>query len=847
MIQAHLLDVGKQQYGDCILLKLGSHTVLIDGGNPSSLRGSQSHDSIPEQLEQLLGTDPMHVDLLIVTHCHNDHIGCLPEMIDGGILTADWALVADPDLGWGNQIGENPIDSGKTIEMQTLFAALREEPMSVHASDDELSEFLLDSQTLRSRYADMLSSLEDAGTEVVRYIGGDETGDLLAEFDGTGMQILGPNQQMLFTCANRINQLGRDFFDFAINNLETDGSRHEIDLYRQTLQATDFNGMDSGGVGAALNCMSLVLLFEVDDVKLLMTGDMQFTAPGIPAPNSIDSPMTALRQRVSAEAPFDLYKIGHHGSDNSFDESLFNELNGTVNYVISTGRKSRSHPDAGVLNVLKENIDDIVWVRTDRNGKCSFDFADDSPSIEIDRGIMTDWRVNHFDSAPQIPQVGTATAPVPATPLNTGLPARSASHAVAKPRQPAQSGRDDVEVITRVPHRKTKVTITIDVDPGDEGVGEAERERDQPPLPLDQVVKALNTKPQLLFVTNQQALSDNIGQAEAAQVLDRVQESSHSLVDVGQAGNDPKVAAQTVRNTIAQSGAPEGVVLLGGYDVVPSAIIDVLPAAMRQQLGANSGDPDNFVVWSDDAYGCIDGDGVAELPVSRIPDGHSVDLLLRVLQSPPPTPGATRHGVRNVKRPFADGVFDILSGDGTMQPSRPAVYTQVPSLSQDFVYLMLHGSYSDATEFHGEQTVGGQAAVRVDNVPNTGSSIVFCGCCWGALIVDKPAVRAANGEVTTSRTDADSIPMKFLAAGANAFVGCTGVHYSPVQSPYKFFGGPMHESFWRHVVAGQPPARALFAAKQEYISNMFHGRDDVIEHAIEYKILRQFTCLGLGW
>jgi hypothetical protein len=181
-----------------------------------------------------------------------------------------------------------------------------------------------------------------------------------------------------------------------------------------------------------------------------------------------------------------------------------------------------------------------------------------------------------------------------------------------------------------------------------------------------------------------------------------------------------------------------------------------------------------------------------------------------------------------------------------MLASKPAVYTQIPDLSQDYVYLMLHGSYTDATAFHGEETPGGLAAVRIENIPNVSGAVVFTGCCWGALPVDKPAVRA-SAQPVTARTPEDSIALRFLASGANAFVGCTGVHYSPIQPPYQFFGGPLHAAFWRHVVDGAAPAEALFNAKKDYIAGMFHGCDDLIEHAIEYKILRQFTCLGLGW
>jgi hypothetical protein len=86
-----------------------------------------------------------------------------------------------------------------------------------------------------------------------------------------------------------------------------------------------------------------------------------------------------------------------------------------------------------------------------------------------------------------------------------------------------------------------------------------------------------------------------------------------------------------------------------------------------------------------------------------------------------------------------------------------------------------------------------------------------------------------------------------LARGANAFVGCTGAHYSPVEPPFDYFGGPLHAAFWHFYNLGFCAAEALFKAKIEYINQMPHGRTTPIQQAIEYKILRQFTCLGLGW
>jgi hypothetical protein len=89
--------------------------------------------------------------------------------------------------------------------------------------------------------------------------------------------------------------------------------------------------------------------------------------------------------------------------------------------------------------------------------------------------------------------------------------------------------------------------------------------------------------------------------------------------------------------------------------------------------------------------------------------------------------------------------------------------------------------------------------------------------------------------------------MTFLLRGAVGFIGCTGSHYSPLQSPFNFYGGPMHEAFWNAYSQSGSPAQALFDAKLQYLRGMPHGRTTANAQAVEYKILRQYTCLGLGW
>ena len=152
-------------------------------------------------------------------------------------------------------------------------------------------------------------------------------------------------------------------------------------------------------------------------------------------------------------------------------------------------------------------------------------------------------------------------------------------------------------------------------------------------------------------------------------------------------------------------------------------------------------------------------------------------------------------------------------------------------------------------------------AISLDLLPQQTIPLIFTGCCWGALTVRLPAAFALPGREIGPRTPDRSIALRFLLQGATAFIGCTGTHYSPPIAPYQYFGGPMHTAFWNALqTAGQAaasnavtngygdisPAEALLHAKFEYVRGYPHA-DGGVAQAIESKLIREYTCLGLGW
>ena len=589
--------------------------------------------------------------------------------------------------------------------------------------------------------------------------------------------------------------------------------------------------LDAGNASAARNDQSIILKFGSGQSTSLLTGDMQLADPEV---SGLDNHMSTLLQTIKAAGPYQFVKIPHHASHNAFDQDVLDAFSATKAFAISTGRGDPKHPERSVLELLRSVTSNYKWARTDRNGGIEVSFANGNVRLKKDRGALNDASANTGDA-----------------PLASGVSVVQEPGQLAATRVNVGGAAGQIEVVARIPHVSTKVTITVEVEPAlaASGTGGPSKRDPKPagrPLAPAYTLAGGRALPKLLFVTNKARLADNIGRAEAEQAFAAIAAAGQSLVDLDGAA----APHDYVREAAAEHAPVKGVVVLGGYDLVAAERYDALPPSVRSNLGASSdNDPDDFIVWSDQIYGDIDDDGLADIPVSRIPDGRSATLVRNALCGCSASSRGGRFGLRNSARPFADKVYNYVTGQEAMLKSRPTRSQAVTPAAVDasHIYIMLHGSDSDTSRFWGEAAGGMLEAMRVGNIPDPCGGVVFAGCCWGALTVRERALIYRDGDPIQPVTPEQSLALSFLGRGARAFIGCTGAHYSPIDGNLDYFGAPMHDSFWKHIAAGKQPAQALFDAKVDYIATMPHNRTTVEEIAIENKVLRQFTCLGLGW
>lgn len=874
----HLLDVGRDEYGDAVLCQFGKRTVLIDGAHPGDHDGTPGHLSIPEQIETLLGANkPYPIDLLIITHAHQDHIGCLPRLIKDGLLKVGWILTIDPRLGWGRAGGEDSFrDADKSVA--NLAAALREEVRFERGTRDfALNQFFSDAVSLETSYKQMLETLQQSGAKVIKF--GNPNADITSlenEFSDINLKILGPGNAHLLECADQIGKKTRDSVDLAQTVLKTDAAgTSEADAYRRIIGDMSSKTDSADSVDAAarpgpfINLQSIITQFEYAGHKFLFAGDFQFADPQTKN-EVILAGVEEAKAKIKTEAPYSFVKLSHHGSSNAFSEEMLADLGETKNFGLCAGEASTHHPAQKILKLLDKNKDKIRWARTDHNGTVTLIFKKNQkePKINIQKGVLNDAKPNFIDLTASLP----AVAPPPSSSFSSGKSAiaNEQSLAASKGEEIKEISENElpetvslteknnfIEFTAKIPHAPAEIsfsgnfTIKIKTDDQKSKDNENEPAADE----TDNYDASFligggrGIMRDLLFVTSAEKLTENIGQSETKQILQAFEKQGIPVYSELPSGVKKSAeAAGYVRQKLSEYPNIRGVVIIGGFDAVPAQILDSLPTNLRNSLPQND-DPDNFIIWNDEIYGDRDGDGLPEIPVSRIPDGRSAKLVYQALQAGESRSGNAKFGIRNIYRPFAVDIFNKIPGSENLHISKDTVFDQQPPLrvEAEQVYFMLHGDYRDSSRFWGEETPSNREAFHVYNLPDSFRGVVFAGCCWGALTVDTPAGRTYPNRPFSLNTVESSIALSFLERGANAFVGCTGAHYSPTEPPFDYFGGPFHAAFWHFYNAGYAPAEALFKAKLEYIRQMPHGRTSVIQQAIEYKILRQFTCLGLGW
>lgn len=574
----HFLDVGDEKYGECILVIFGDVRILIDGSHQGDFKGRNGHQSIPDQLAEVLEEPAPHrISMVVVTHGHADHIGCLPDLVSNRIIAPEWAFITDPQMGFGRGTEDAIPQDALSDPRQRLVAALREEDAG-DLNDAALREFIDAAASVESRYADFIQRLNEQGTKVVLNLGQSRLpAPLLKLLRPTGCTFLGPTDVQLLFCASQIAKTNKDAEDAADGLLQADASLDEVGLYREIVRRDDeFNDAGRNTRGNGMNCQSITMAFGPKGERVLLAGDMQFAEPGV---EGADEEVAKLRRNVAKAGPYKVFKTTHHTSHNGQDDEFLTELGDPPIIVHSGGIKDPSHPYPSVLELLKARRSTVQFARTDRNGHITVrPHLDGVEAISKSRGRFNDFSDNARDAelppAPREPISQAASE----RPQPLVLPISPSQIVIINlPPGPVDMTVAGVDIVVRSPRDDYKPGPT----PPSAGTGpnvDRPRRRDGLTVPARPFSLAGGRElPDLLFVTNSSALAQNVGALEANRALNAIRAAGHDICEVGDTAPG---AVDLVRKRLRSRPNTKGVILLGGYDVVPCNVVNVLSSSL---------------------------------------------------------------------------------------------------------------------------------------------------------------------------------------------------------------------------------------------------------------------------
>jgi hypothetical protein len=262
--------------------------------------------------------------------------------------------------------------------------------------------------------------------------------------------------------------------------------------------------------------------------------------------------------------------------------------------------------------------------------------------------------------------------------------------------------------------------------------------------------------------------------------------------------------------------------IIGGNEVVPFAIIPNPVAEMFPEEAEEWDLEKEF--HTDDVYADLTSDSYIDVPIARIPDGRSLDLLIRQIEGKSvPKQGA--FGLANKERTYAGPIMDIFDDEHDIywSPDYNSDAFSVGDVNVENVYFVLHGDMNDTSVWKGPEVDPDEdlpIAFKVSQAYSQGT--ILTGVCYGAYI---------NG-----KTPADSICLRFLRSGAKAFIGCTGSHWSSAYNETTNDGPLFHGIFFEYLMTGMKPSLAFYNAKLDYAIK--------VDTVTEEQILNEYVFYG---
>lgn len=312
------IEALRARQGDCILLLSGEPdhpgVTLIDGG-PAAV-WSETLEPRLDALRTATQPDPLTLELVVVSHIDDDHIG--------GIIRLTDRLAADGDSGldigtlWHNSFDdladEVPADGAPTAESTGRPKGLWEQQLEALAAT-ALPESVRQGRTLRDNARSLGIDVNSPFDPLVR---SDVTGSVIELPSGMRVTVLGPGERQLAA-------------------------------FRKEWEK---QAPAPGGAGAQAylddsfsNLASIVMLVEAGGRSVLLTGDAR-------GDDIIANADAAGLLDGFGRLPLDVLKVPHHGSDRNVEVGFFSTF--LADHYVISGDGSHGNPEVETFRMLFE-------------------------------------------------------------------------------------------------------------------------------------------------------------------------------------------------------------------------------------------------------------------------------------------------------------------------------------------------------------------------------------------------------------------------------------------------------------------------------------------------------------
>jgi len=332
----------KANNGDSILISFQDiegikRNILIDGGMPQTYynSGQNSNGELYSTIEEIK-TKGESIDLLVLTHIDEDHIGGILKWIESDEEAHQFIQKV-----WFN--------SGKTIAK--YFNEKENEDLSVY-----LDIFRTTETSVRQgkNFEEYIEHNNIWDKEIVK-------SRKTIDYKGFKIDILSPNDLLLEKLLKEYKKSKHKYFTKGSKN---DWSTNIVDFIKQEEKSNFQFDKDN----SVTNGSSIAFLLTFKEKIFLFLGDSH--------PDVIVTSLAELGYNKINPIIVELLKISHHGSCKNTTYELL-EVIKTNNYVISTSSESHNHPDKRTLSrIINKNPNATIYFNYDEVRKYIFSKKD---------------------------------------------------------------------------------------------------------------------------------------------------------------------------------------------------------------------------------------------------------------------------------------------------------------------------------------------------------------------------------------------------------------------------------------------------------------------------------------